>query len=224
MEVGRWQLAGDRPRPRTCHLRLPSFLLLAVLSATLLPSPPARAAEAEGAAADPATHAKVQAYVDLAAKLFRAGDYGGALEELQRADALEELAIVRFNIARCHEELRQPGQAIAAYRRYLATPDPGSEERRGKAQSTLARLEQEAAQSTGTLEVRCAPGGWVEVGGVSPAPEPCPFLRELAQAIYTVRVSRAGMQPAVTQVRVDPQKRSTVALEAQPVPAPPGKR
>ncbi|MBI5543122.1 MAG: hypothetical protein HY901_04490 [Deltaproteobacteria bacterium] len=85
---------------------------------------------------------KVQGYLDIAAELFVAKDYSGALTELKRAQAIQDLAVVRFNIARCHEELEQAEAAIAAYRAYLAVADStdGADVRQERARKAVAFL------------------------------------------------------------------------------------
>ncbi|HEY3450022.1 MAG TPA: tetratricopeptide repeat protein [Myxococcales bacterium] len=111
--------------------------------------PPAQTAPEPGASA---AHKKVQAQLNKAADLFAAKDFAGALAELRRAQDSEDLAVVRFNIARCLEELERPDEAVQAYQDYLTAPDvaAGSEVRRGYAHQTIALLSGENEQPAET--------------------------------------------------------------------------
>ena len=70
---------------------------------------------------------RIQEYLKFASKLFKAGDFEGALVQLQRAEPMLEghkkQALVRFNIARCFEELGRHAEALGAYERFLEDPD-----------------------------------------------------------------------------------------------------
>ncbi|MGC4123141.1 MAG: hypothetical protein QM765_52950 [Myxococcales bacterium] len=95
-----------------------------------------------------AAHHKVQMHLNKAAELFAGKDYSGALVELRLAQESQDLAVVRFNVARCLEELERPEEAIEAYRDYLAAPDvaAGAELRRGYARQTISLLSGENEQ------------------------------------------------------------------------------
>ncbi|MSP93588.1 MAG: hypothetical protein EXR79_17650, partial [Myxococcales bacterium] len=53
-------------------------------------------------------------------KLFRAGDYRGAIAEFEAADALLPSPILAFDLALCHEQLGEQERAVLRYRDYLA--------------------------------------------------------------------------------------------------------
>jgi hypothetical protein len=166
------------------------FLLLAQL-----PAPPAPSAAATSA----------QTSVDRASDLFRARDFAGALEALRSAETAAAaandpaLATIRFNIARCLEELDRGPEALAAFEAYLALPD--EPHRKERAWTAARALE---TRHFGALVVACRPGiARVEVGGVTAQPAPCPFeQRRLAPGPYTVTVRALGHRPETRVIQV----------------------
>jgi hypothetical protein len=148
-------------------------------------------------------HTKVQTYLSLAADLFAGRDYEGALVELQRAEALEPLASVRFNIARCYEELKRPAEAQAAFERYLATPDTsaGADDRQRRAREAVTRFDK---LLFGSLEVTCEPGALVEIPGLTERPAACPFKApHVKPATYTVKATQKDCLPYARNLLVD---------------------
>jgi hypothetical protein len=141
--------------------------------------------------AAPSTEAaKAQAYVDLAGRLFDARDFAGALTELRRAEPLlsgdPALAVVRFNIARCLEELGRPIEAAEAYETYLAQSD--EPRRQARARAALEKLERERL---GVLSIRCEPDdAEVEVQGIGA--RTCPVSLRVLAGAYELEVRRAG--------------------------------
>jgi tetratricopeptide (TPR) repeat protein len=97
--------------------RLAICAVLAVCGPAQAAPAPAKGAEAQ----------RAQAYVDLGTSLFKKRLFEAALSEFERAEPLvpqvATRAIVRYNIARCLEELARPEEAVAALDRYLALPD-----------------------------------------------------------------------------------------------------
>ena len=114
-------------------------------------------------AADP-TQTVVRTKGAQAAAAFKAGDFAEALTLYQAVEPLmatmegreAELATLRFNIARCYDELKRPVEAVAAYRRALEGLEDAALVARIEAR--VATLE---AESLGIIEVRCAAPGAV---------------------------------------------------------------
>ncbi|MGC4113730.1 MAG: tetratricopeptide repeat protein [Myxococcales bacterium] len=177
------------------------------LALTSAPSP-ALAAE------DAVTRKKVQTYLDLAAELFKSSDFEGALGELRRAEALSELAVVRYNIARCLEELSRDTEAVAAFEKYLSLNDPndGAAERQKRAKDAIARLR---ARSFGAIEVNCPiEGSSVLVVGLMQIPEVCPWKGDRVKpGTYDVQTFSPGFPPYAARVQVKPGE--TVAVLGQ---------
>ncbi|MBI5544465.1 MAG: CDC27 family protein [Deltaproteobacteria bacterium] len=156
-------------------------------------------AEPALAATDAASSAR--AHMRRATEHYNAKSYEAALEELRAADALVSLPIVKFNIARCLEELGRVPEAIAAYERYLLSDDrtAGADKRIKTARSSVAALE----ASLGTLEVTCSERGASVVIEPLTRPEPCPVRKKRVQpGEYLVKVSAPGCVPFSAMVAV----------------------
>ena len=131
--------------------RMPGFVLGLVLSVAAA-AEPARAVAASDAAAPIAARGT---------KSFRQGDFAKALVDFEEAVTLVErgegaeslLPVLRFNLARCLEELGRPREAIAAFERYLEAPD--SDTARARATERIAELER---RFMARLTVECKPG------------------------------------------------------------------
>ncbi len=111
-------------------------------------------------AAAQAALAEAQALVNEAAAHFRAKEYAEALAALQKAEPIAReandpaLASIRFNIARCFEELERWQEARGAYEAYLELPDDSH--RKARAWDAVKALE---ARVLGAAEIACRPAG-----------------------------------------------------------------
>ncbi|MCA9540105.1 MAG: tetratricopeptide repeat protein, partial [Myxococcales bacterium] len=170
--------------------------------------------------------AKAQAYLDLATTLFKAQDYEGALKELQRAEPLldgsDTQPLVRFNIARCLEELGRPADAVRAYQRYLALSE-GADKRRDRAREAIALLEPRAI---GRLAIDCAqPGTVVRLPTVDQTAHDCPYKDDhILAGAYEIVASRPGYRDERRSVTVaageDSKVRFVLAVADADVPEP----
>ncbi len=135
--------------------------------ALLVGASPAAAQDApEDAALEPSAEAapaadklaEAQALVNTAVVHFRAKEYDAALKALLEAEVLAVaandpgLASIRFNIARCLEELERWPEALAAYETYLKLPDDSH--RKARAWKAVGALEERVF---GRLDVACDP-------------------------------------------------------------------
>ncbi|MGC4113732.1 MAG: hypothetical protein QM765_03540 [Myxococcales bacterium] len=209
-----------------------SASLVAVLACTLAVTVAAptecRAAE------DTLTRKKVQTYLDLAADLFKSGDFAGALQELQRAEQLSDLAVVRYNIARCYEELKRDAEAITAFEKYISLNDttPGAPDRMKRAQETVAQLKatlasqpppSNAPSTLGTLEIACpTAGSSVMIIGLMQTPVTCPWRSDTVPAgSYDVQTMAPGQPPLLTRAEVAAGRTTAVIAQAtRPATAP----
>lgn len=176
-------------------------------------------------AADP-TQTVVRSKGAQAAAAFKAGDFEQALILYQAVEPLmatmqgreAELATLRFNIARCYDELKRPVEAVAAYRRALEGLEDAALAARIEAR--VATLE---AQSLGTVEVRCdAPGAVVTLLGHGPPGDCGDRFERLAPGPYTVEGRGVTGRLDQRVVRVGPGDVVTVRLDlAAPVEPPP---
>ncbi len=147
------------------------FATLALAAALCTPAPPARA---QGAPDAPM--AQAQQLVNESAGYFRDGDFERALTALRAAEPLAAehdqaaLPTIRFNIARCLEQLERWAEAHAAYEAYNLLPD--QEHRKQRAWQAVRAIEK---RIYGGLTVTCTrAGAVVRIGGREDGPRPCP--------------------------------------------------
>lgn len=146
-----------------------------------------------GRATAPPAVETVRAWVASGVEAFRAERFAEALVEFRRAEphaaALGARAAVRFNIARCLDELGRSADAIAAFERYLAFPDKPAPRRRA-----VARIQALVAQTYGTLDVRCdPPGAGLKAAGPTPKAGACPAnWQRLLPGEYAIAMFVAG--------------------------------
>lgn len=139
--------------------------------------------------------ADAQGFVNTASQAFRKGDYKAALKALRQAEPIvleandPSLAQIRFNIARCLQELDQHAEALEAYEQYLKVPD--SSDRKSRAQDAIKRLKRKVF---GGVVISCDPAGaMVTITGVTDAPAACPLRKnELKPGEYAVSVAFDG--------------------------------
>ena len=151
------------------------------------------------------------------AELFAAGRYELAAQALRQLYEVEPNPLIRFNIARCYEELGQAEPAVAAWDDYLRVAR--DEARMARARSSLATLE---ATTYGRLRVDCAPAeALVDVAGVGRGT--CGFTRtRVAPGTYVVRVAAPAYAPQELELTVVAGDLAQGAVELQPaVPEPP---
>lgn len=185
-------------------------------------TPPATAAPDPAA---PESLAKAQALVDTAVGHFLAKEYDASLKALLEAEGIAVeandpgLAGIRFNIARCLEELGRPAEALAAYEAYLKLPDESH--RKARAWKAAKALEDRVY---GRLDVACDPPGARAALAERPdGPSSCPLrLDRLAPGTYHVTVSHPGHVDAERSVDVVAGQTATLAMKlAAAAPATP---
>lgn len=165
---------------------------------------------------------KAQAYLDLATTLFRDKDYAGALKELQRAEPLLEgsdiLPLVRFNIARCYEELGRPADAVRAYQRYLTLSEE-ADRRRDRAREAIKDLEPKAV---GVLQVDCMqPGTVLRIEGLEQPNRPCPLRVEgVLGGPYPAVATADGFRESRQTINVRPGQVTLHRFDLTPVADP----
>ncbi len=151
-----------------------------------------------------ATPALGQSYAQQqqeARRLQRSGNLSGALR-IWRAllpDAADQTDAVRWEIARCLEQMNRHGQAFDAYDALQADSQEGPF--RERAQQRMAALERHIY---GELEVRCTPeGATVKLGGPQQRKGVCPELfRQLPRGRYDLRLLQKGLVVRALKVQV----------------------
>lgn len=190
------------------------------LALALAAASPAAALAAETAEERDTRLKKAQAYLDLATTLFRDKDFGGALTELRRADPLldgsEIQPLVRFNIARCLEELGRAPEAVRAYQRYLSTSNETGR-RLERAREAIRKLE---PQAVGALTIECAqPETVLRVEGLEQPNQRCPLsVPRLLGGEYLATASASAFMSSTQKVKVLPGQTTTHRFDLAPVP------
>lgn len=203
-------------------------LLFALAAVHLAASTALAQAPADEAALQAKRLQEAQGFVNQASQLYLQADYEGALAALRKAEPLAEAARdpglpgIRFNIARCLEQLERWPEALSAYQAYNKLPDePHRKERAWEAVQALKR------KVYGILSVTCFPqGAQVRVEG--PAMQTlsgvCPYRNEeAAPGDYTVIVTHPGYLDARQGATVAAGLGANVevTLERDPAAAPP---
>ena len=163
---------------------------------------------------DPLTRKKAQTYINLGTELFMSGDHEGALAEFRRALKLHDIPEIRWNVARCLEELGRAEEALAAFESYLeVAEDPGSKKAVEEKISSLA------PRVFGALEVECEPkGAKIEIRGLTEIPVSfsCPWKRERVKTgSYEVTAALSGHHDEVEEVEVAAGQTSKLLLKME---------
>jgi tetratricopeptide (TPR) repeat protein len=174
---------------------------------------------AVGAANDLPT---AQKRVFEATKFFQARDYEKALAALREAETIvaplndPSLAAIRFNLARCLEELGRQPEALAAYEAYSKLPD--EPHRKQRAWRAIQKLEQRVY---GAVSVTCDKvGATVQIPGLADVPEPCPFTRKrVPMGAYTAQVRRPGSEPVDREFTVEAGGGAVLQVQLVDVPS-----
>lgn len=214
-------------------MQLRSLCAGALALALLAGVSPAQAQETEAPTRE-SLLARAQVLLTTAGRAYAKKDYEGALAALREAEPLAEqagdpeLAKIRYNIARCYEQLGRSEEALTAYERYDRLPD--ATHRKQKAFAAMQALEQEVF---GQAVVACAPSGaTVEIQGLTDGPAVCPWqTTRVRPGRYAVEVRALGHLPreaelvveagatATLNVELEPDAAATPLAVAEPVPA-----
>lgn len=194
--------------------------------AVFLVAPMARAADdrEDGAAAQGGTTrsdadlvAQASAHFDRALTLFDEGDFGAALIDFRRAQAIKPSYKLRFNIGGVCLELRDYACALSELQAYL---DEGGErvgaERREDVRKKIAR----AAVRVATVEVVTTPGAQIaiddDVVGVAPLGRPV----VINGGRHRISAQKPGWTSKASVVDASATDALRVVLELQEIAAP----
>ncbi len=162
---------------------------IALVLATLLSAGPVAGDKPELSAAE------LQRAKDLfggGQKFYKQGQFAEALAKFEEAYALRPHPVVIFNIAKCHEQLKNVGKALRAYRDYLRlSPDAKDKDAVNDTIANLERRLKERGQQQ-MLVFADPPNARIEIDGkdlgVSPA------SAELSAGQHKVAVRAAGYE------------------------------
>lgn len=132
-----------------CCSRLSVVLVLALGVPTLGATPPDAEAQAR-ATAEVQAATLAQQGIDL----FKQGRYADALALFDASFQLSPVPVVAWNLARCHEELEHPDEAVAAFERFRdLSPDDD------KKQIASTKIERLLQRYYATLSITVEPAG-----------------------------------------------------------------
>jgi hypothetical protein len=174
--------------------------LLALVLGLLAWSPGASAQESSDAAvARSAAEVEAATLAQQGIDLFKDGKYPEALVLFERSFQLSRVAVVAWNLARCHEELEHPDEAIAYFERFRElSPD---DDKRQIATTKIDRLLQ---RFYATLSVSVEPAGAdVLIDGKSAGRAPLQNVR-VRVGTHDVEMRLAGYEPQKRVVQVTP--------------------
>jgi tetratricopeptide (TPR) repeat protein len=132
------------------------------------------------------------------ARLYRQARYREAISEFEAAYRARPHGVILYNLARCHERLRNIPGALRAYHEYLRAM-PGAADRR-RVRATMAKLERRLA-AFGLQQVLVytdPPGAEVKVDGR--ARGSTPFAALFSPGAHALSLSKPGFETLERQV------------------------
>jgi tetratricopeptide (TPR) repeat protein len=160
------------------------------------------AAAALWPAAARADAAAARAHFDRGKSYFQLSEYRKALDEFKAAHVEKPDPAYLYNIAECHRNLGEPGEAVVFYKRFLklAPPDSGmrspAEKQVAELEAALAKAGPSAAPAPGAPPPAAPPASAPPpmVAAASPAPPPTSSTAP-APALLTAAPAEPGARP-----------------------------
>jgi hypothetical protein len=148
-----------------------ALTLALALSATPAPAQaqPAAQPSAAGQGLAPEAAERFKALFTEGEQLFGQGDAAGAVRAFREADRIRQTPEVAWDLARCHEKLREPAMTAYYYRQYLRRA-PKAQDALEVAETLGNLLEQAEADGQGLLELEGQELGTVELGRCASRP------------------------------------------------------
>jgi hypothetical protein len=176
-------------------------------------APPAQAAK-PAAVPDETAKAARKAF-EAGTKAFKAGKFAEALASFDKAYSLKPHPTVRFNIARCAEQLNDVPRALKEYRIYLTeVPEPADADTIARAVSSLERkLQQKNLQQ---LMVTADPADASITVDDAPLGHSPAFV-ELSPGLHRLRVEREGLEPVAKAFTMPTAKSFELSFVLQPL-------
>lgn len=203
-------------------VRLASVAMWASLAGGMVLLGPRQAAAQS--AADTATARRL---ASEGIELFHRGDFAGALDRLERAQALFDAPTHLLFIARAQSKLGRLVESSETYRRLtrvkLAPDAPQAfRDAVASAHQELSSLEPTLPLLTVLVEPRGAEGLALTIDGVSVATAILGVERPINPGEHIVEASAPGYAPARAQVTIEPSGKKTVELSLAPEAVPSG--
>ncbi|HSD22191.1 MAG TPA: PEGA domain-containing protein [Anaeromyxobacter sp.] len=180
------------------------LLPLALLLATLLPPPSARADDV----------AEAKACFRKGAELYRAKQYREAIAEFEAAYRLKPAGAIHYNVAQCRERLGEWPAAIRSYHDYLReTPEAND---RAVVRAAVKKLEERLA-ATGAqplLVYSDPPGAEVRIDGRVRGT--APFHLVLPPGSYDLELALAGHERVAQEIAMAASAAHVVDVQLRP--------
>jgi len=174
-----------------------------------VPAPVASAPSATQSTAEATAAAVAQQGIDL----FKQGRYTEALPLFQRAFQMAPVAVVAWNLARCHEELEQPDEAIASFRQFRdLSPE---EDMKQVAATKIDRLLQ---RYFGSLALVTEPAGAEASLDGKPLGK-TPLKLQVRTGEHNLMLSLAGYESQLRSLQVAPGQAFSFTFTLVPAPA-----
>jgi PEGA domain len=187
------------------RLYLPATALALALCAGTVP---ASAQTATGKPAPTGTTGARQLFGAGEAK-YKAGDYAGALNDFEAADAIKSASQAARFIGLCHDKLGHYADAVAAYERFLADVPA---KLAGEVDSIKARVAEIRAMP-GRLHIDSSPAGATVTLDGKPQASPTPFDIDVAAGTHALHATLGGHDPADKTVTVGFASKQDVSLQ-----------
>ncbi len=189
----------------------------AALALALCAAAPPAAAQTTTAKPAPTGSAGARQLFGSGEAKFKAGDYAGALNDFQAADAIKAAPQAARYIGLCQDKLGHYPEAVAAYERFLADV-PSKMTTEG---DQVRAREAEIKAMPGHVHIDTSPtGATVTVDG-KPQPGPAPFDVDLPPGTHALHATLQGRDPGDQTVTIVFASKQDVTLqlpEAAPAP------
>jgi hypothetical protein len=177
---------------------------------------------AQAAPPAPAAQDKLEAQelLSLGARLYKKGDYTGALEKFNDAYAAYSSPKIWFNIAQANRDLGRPVEALEAFQKFLDCAPDASPEDRADALASVVDLQ----KRLGHMTIVCdATGAQISLDGKPLGPAPIGKPIWAVPGLHQLTAIQKDAAPAVVSVEVRAEENATVVLRVAPpaIPAVP---
>jgi hypothetical protein len=151
-------------------------------------------------------------------KKYKAGDYAGALAEVEQANDIKSTPHAERYLGLCEDNLGHYQAAVEWYEKFLAhVPDKLASQG-----DEIRKRDDEIKAMPGKVHVESTPAGAVVIVDDKPQSTPTPLDVELAPGAHVLKLTAAGHLPGSKPVDVAFASTQSVSVELQPEPeAPP---
>lgn len=144
---------------------------------------------------------------------FKAGNYVKAIESFQKAQKLDNIPDISYNIARSYQLLGDCDLALKYYREYALT----STENAASVQEHIKTLSEQCGTKTGSLVLKCTPANaMVTIDFDSPVP--CNSTYEIKTGEHQLRFTATNYNQETRVIDITENQSRNVVIELKPNP------